>query len=94
MSSDAVGSVWHDDVPPVPDHLRILDALEEYHRAVISCCRSFGRRRYARAVRRKVRYLEILQEELPSEAVARRLVRARRLHRWARRQTYGAINVD
>ena len=67
----------------LPDHLRILDALEEYHRVVITCCRSFGRRRYARAARKKVRYLEILQEELPSEAVARRLVRARRLHDWA-----------
>ena len=61
MSTDAVGAVWLDDVPAVPDHLRILDALEEYHRAVITCCRSFGRRRYARAVRRQVRYLEILQ---------------------------------
>ena len=80
-------------VPPGPDHLRILDALEESHSAVASCCRSFGRRRYARAVRLKVRYLEILQEELPSEAVARRLVRARRLHQWALRRAYGS-NLD
>ena len=65
MSTDAVDFAVVDDVPPVPDHLRILDAREEYHRAVITCCRSFGRRRYARAVRRKVCYLEILQEELP-----------------------------
>ena len=87
MSTDAVDFAVVDDVPPVPDHLRILDALEEYHRAVITCCRSFGRRRYARAVRRKVCYLEILQEELPSDAVARRLARARRLHHWAVMQT-------
>ena len=61
MSTDAVDFAVVDDVPPVPDHLRILDAREEYHRAVITCCRSFGRRRYARAVRRQVRYLEIMQ---------------------------------
>ena len=80
-------------VPPGPDHLRILDALEEYHSAVASCCRRFGRRRYCRAARLKVRYLEILQEQLPSDAVARRLVRARRLHQWALRRAYGS-NLD
>ena len=80
-------------VPPGPDHLRILHALEKYHEAVIKCTWRFGRRKYARAVRRKVRYLEILQEELPSEAVARRLVRARRLHQWALRRAYGS-NLD
>ena len=62
MSFEAVDFLVDDDVPPGPDHLRILDALEEYHAAVITCCRRFGRRRYARAARKKVRYLEILQE--------------------------------
>ena len=68
MSTDAVGELLQDDVPPGPDHLRILRALEKYHGAIISCCWHFGRRRFARAARLKVRYLEILQEELPSEA--------------------------
>ena len=80
-------------VPPGPDHLRILDALEESHSAVASCCRRFGRRRYCRAARLKVRDLEILQEELPSEAVARRLVRARRLYRWAEMQTGRTVHL-
>ena len=94
MSSDAVGSVWHDDVPPVPDHLRILDALEKNNRAGESCYRSFGMRRYYRAARSKVRYPEIRQEVFPSEAVARRLVRARRLKQWAFRKAYGTKHSE
>ena len=89
----SAGSLLRLDVAPGPDHQRILDALEKYHRAVISCSWRFGRRRYARAVRLKVRYLEILQEELPSEEVARRLVRARQLHQSALSTTYGS-NLD
>ena len=93
MSTDAAGSLLHDDVAPGPDHQRILHALEKYDRAVFSCCRHFGRRRLRRAARLLVHYLEILHEELPSEEVARRLVRARQLHQSALSTTYGS-NLD
>ena len=88
MSTDADGSVWLEFPPAASDHLRIFDALDKYHRAVESCYRRFGRRKYYWAVRRKVRYLEILQEVFPSAAVARRLRRARRLQQWAFSQAF------
>ena len=94
MSTDAGGSVWLEFPPAASDHLRILDALEKYNRAGESCYRSFGMRRYYRAARSKVRYPEIRQEVFPSEAVARRLVRARRLKQWAFRKAYGTKHSE